>query len=800
MALKAWYPLNMDTANYGSGNLDLIQTAAPTYVSGGKTGANALNRGGFKWSAAQTASVLNNDAFSYACWIKPTPTTPSSDRAMIFGNSGARQFSIFQYNTANDLHLYWYKNGVDTTGGTLSVVRAGVLPSNVWTHVAVTYSKATGYVCIYINGSLNWSTSGIVISSSSYEKETQVIYDSAFHQLNDVRIYDHCLSQLEVSEIYETLVLHYPLNRVGPKLPYGNLYADVPAVSQYTISNPYTRTTTATDGAVYLPSSRVPVDKLTTYRIQCSCDGVLATSHSDRAGLNKFTLFLYVRNEGTTKGESGYDSALNLNSTSYSHVESAGNRHTWYYTTASNVKDIGLRTNLYSDGTTKVTMHFWDFSFSRVDTEITDCSGRMSQAIYPRIPTMQNDSHRYSGSIDIDGANNKYITNINDPISANTSEFSISMWFRANSVANNQCLWNGRQTVGAGVALFLIGNKIRFDDSIQTTASPSISANTWYHLVVTWKSGGAKILYLDGSEVSNTDSGNLDGKTNWMATVGRSSDANNVRENNHFTGAMSDIRVYMTQLSASRVSALYSRGAAVDPGGHLSCAEVVETGTKTQLSLRHVNTPSISELDLKYDGKLYVEPDGSMWVRIVRQNNPASYRFTQGDAFESGIYRNSGNTWANLEIMNLVSSWEFMVKQKRESTSPEVKYRWLQYKNPLSASFADVGWANITKNGTEGYASFNTGGIYKVDGANTYLCTNNGTSGNWWGALCAISGYQGGIPGWGDATVETALVTTGYTDLYIRIDSTQPFSGARPAIVGIRKDDGTLKANEIREM
>jgi hypothetical protein len=75
MSLQAWYPFDGNINNYGVGALNLTQTTAPTYSTSGKLGARALATGGFKWTAAQSAAILNNNAISFAFWIKALNTT-----------------------------------------------------------------------------------------------------------------------------------------------------------------------------------------------------------------------------------------------------------------------------------------------------------------------------------------------------------------------------------------------------------------------------------------------------------------------------------------------------------------------------------------------------------------------------------------------------------------------------------------------------------------------------------------------------------------------------------------------------
>lgn len=168
----------------------------------------------------------------------------------------------------------------------------------------------------------------------------------------------------------------------------------------------------------------------------------------------------------------------------------------------------------------------------------------------------------------------------------------------------------------------------------------------------------------------------------------------------------------------------------------------------------------------EYDPKIYIEPDGSQWIRIVHHNNPASARFSSGDSFTTRVYK-SADIWFNVNICKEITGyWELMTKQTPTSGATEQKYRWIQYYNPMTATYAQVASANVTKNTSSGYTSFSTGGIYPING-NTYLCTNNGSQGNWWGAFGAWNTHQSGTPAWNGV-----VVTTGYSDLYLRIDTT----------------------------
>lgn len=169
-----------------------------------------------------------------------------------------------------------------------------------------------------------------------------------------------------------------------------------------------------------------------------------------------------------------------------------------------------------------------------------------------------------------------------------------------------------------------------------------------------------------------------------------------------------------------------------------------------------------------YDKDIYAEPDGSLWIRIFHHNNPGSGVFATTDTFDSLVYKDE-NKWFNVAMCNQVNSWELMIKQKATPSSTETKYRWVQTVNPMNATYAQVAQANITRNTSSGYSTYGTyGGLYhKINDSKTYIACNDGSSAsNYWCALGSFTIYQSGIPGYAQV-----VVTTGYVDLYLRVDT-----------------------------
>ena len=207
----------------------------------------------------------------------------------------------------------------------------------------------------------------------------------------------------------------------------------------------------------------------------------------------------------------------------------------------------------------------------------------------------------------------------------------------------------------------------------------------------------------------------------------------------------------------------------------------------------NITIPEITNGDINpYDKTIYFEPDDSGWIRIVHHNNPSSAKFASTDSFKTSIYR-SADVWFNASVLNSNTSgkWELMIKQKLTSSATETKYRFIQTVNPMTATYDQTVHANVTINTQSGYSTnANYGGIYYKN-SNSYLVTNNAASGNWYGALGCWSTYNNGIPG-----IFQTTITTGYLDLYYRIDDSL-VKTYTTKFLGIQSDK--ILANDLME-
>lgn len=161
------------------------------------------------------------------------------------------------------------------------------------------------------------------------------------------------------------------------------------------------------------------------------------------------------------------------------------------------------------------------------------------------------------------------------------------------------------------------------------------------------------------------------------------------------------------------------------------------------------------------------EPDGSIWLQIYRLNNPTTNGyFSKTDTFVNGVYLDE-NRWFNINACDAFSKWELLVKQKAtETTVTESKYRWIQTVNPMIATHAEVATDKITYITTSGYSTHTYGGMYKKN-SSCYLSQHvPDQPGWWWGVIGPWQLNDSSIPAWAGVSV-----TTGYTEVYIRIDN-----------------------------
>lgn len=180
----------------------------PKLVSG-KFGLAAELSGENGFSFPGIGNFTRSDSFSFSLWLKDQDR---SARAVVFHHSrapidaGSRGYEMLLENgrIAFGLHHMW-------PGNSLKIVSKELLPTNEWTHVAVSYdgsSRASG-LRLYINGSLapvEVIRDGLYkdITYDGDEPELEMGYrfrDSGFKngRVDEFRVFKRILSSLEVT-------------------------------------------------------------------------------------------------------------------------------------------------------------------------------------------------------------------------------------------------------------------------------------------------------------------------------------------------------------------------------------------------------------------------------------------------------------------------------------------------------------------------------------------------------------------------------------------------------------------------
>ena len=586
MALQVWLPLNGNLKNQGVSGATFTSVGTWSYGVGKVTSKCMVSPN--PSSSSATAYVYTTSTFKYitnfsvSVWVK-LPSANSSYTSYIAteGRADATNYGWGLTGNATSLTAR-FGNGSNTKSS---------LTANTW-HLATftvdNSSKCSFYVDGVLNGSFTPSTlptyaedNGIGIGLFKYSSNNIYQWNGS---INDFRLYDHCLSVKEVKNLAKGLMLHYTLSR-----PQANLLKNSLAEKSWSGS-----------------ASAIKDSNYTQETITPNADSYYTMSFDAKSNVettNKFVTFLYNNDSGRQCDEvKGYiDGELK-----YTGTNSDGNctlpTYTYYrhYVIVrhfnSNVtaltKQNVFRLQSGSDGITMYVKNAkielgnkatpWipnstDTMYNQLGLNLNiedDTSGYGNNGTRANITSRDTNTARYLTSSVFNGSNS-YIRGL-DPINSSTTEFTISTWIYLNNVTSTMCLWNGRTTVGASVALFIMSTTMRFDDSNQTTVSANLTANTWIHVVGTWKSGGKKILYVNGVEKSNVTAGTLS-KSNVYGSIGLSSSADATPSSNPFNGKISDFRIYATALSADDVKELYNVSASIDKNGNMHCYELVES-------------------------------------------------------------------------------------------------------------------------------------------------------------------------------------------------------------------------------
>lgn len=790
MSLRVWLPLLSDAHNQGAS--DIIPTVMGTGITytAGKLG----NAATFPNNCASCIHMpgLKLQVLSWCCWFKCTGEGSATSQRMLSEGRDTGSVGTNIWLSKAGTTLYWSAHKV--TGSTTVTL-------NTWHHVTLTCDghkvhlyldgKEIGTGTAYSEDSdYAQSNDRFVIGKMAYSYTSGGNYFPFCGQINDVRIYDHCLSAAEIKEIAQGLVLHYKLdnNGLGGKnlLQNSNFIVeatkDTPA-SGVPSSMPFTEDLQQLVGKTFTLSYEV-------YTPGARKNGVNGGSLNNRFGCHLTLKYTPSGGSQTTV----YPCAAYLTTT----VNERNQRLVQTYTVPSNctINHFGISVQPYAQpaddndavwrlGKIKLEYGNKATSYSPALEDygwpndiIEDSSGYGHHGSTFNEVEIASDSARYESCTHLVAGNSMINCGRGGMV---TDSITVNIWIKASG-------WNNPVscTEGGGWNFEANNGYFRFPVYIQSVGykymnttkhtTAQIANNQWHMLTGVYDRLGQKIhVYVDGEIDSTADTGSSNPiayHASNVVWIGGEATGSATAGSNGMAGYFSDFRIYATALSAYDILELYHTSAKIDNLGGIHAFEVTENDNNKVTKTGLLESANICEMDglsyLKYDPNVYIEPDGSCWVRIYHHNNPGAGSFSSTDDFAHSVYIDE-NRWFNVEVCDHIDKWEFMVKGRFTEDGDDWKLRWIQDVNPMTAAYADVAAANVTKITGNGYDAYTSswGGLYAKKGS-AYLTTNNGNSGNWWGAVGSYSVYQSGIPGWGPSGTVT---TTGFNDLYVRIDN-----------------------------
>jgi hypothetical protein len=195
--LKAWMPLDGHTRDLVQQRLTAPYTSSGSFSTGVAGQAWSNGAQGNYLALSDEGQLLVGDAETIAMWVKPFGN---------FGQSGTLVTKPANYRIARypDGTLRW---AFSQTDGYTWVNTGVVLPTSLWSHVAVSYEN--GLVRSYVNGRLVHShqLTGSLVEASGVDSSVTVVGRTDLEAtlvgvIDDVQIYDRAMGTEEI----ETLV------------------------------------------------------------------------------------------------------------------------------------------------------------------------------------------------------------------------------------------------------------------------------------------------------------------------------------------------------------------------------------------------------------------------------------------------------------------------------------------------------------------------------------------------------------------------------------------------------------------
>jgi len=208
--IVAFYPFdsNGDDNSINGNHLTIFNSVTYNTIDY-KQGSGAASFNGSNYFERANDGRFSPDNFTVACWIKPVDSAGNYQSIATCRRGLSPDVSGWMIYIAPDNNLqFWTGNNSGWSGGNENLF-SGFGNLNRWVHIAFTFTKASGLLVVYIDGSstttvsrsyINTTNNSLRIGAGATEQSAQFFLGNGT-LLDDFRFYNGVLSASEVSSI-----------------------------------------------------------------------------------------------------------------------------------------------------------------------------------------------------------------------------------------------------------------------------------------------------------------------------------------------------------------------------------------------------------------------------------------------------------------------------------------------------------------------------------------------------------------------------------------------------------------------
>jgi hypothetical protein len=208
--LVSLYPFNSNGNDASTNNNNLTNVNNVTFnTSGRNQGDGAASFSGNNYFEIANDGRFSPDNFSIAFWIKPGSNTKEFQSIATCRNNDYYGTSGWMIYISPSNNLEFWTGANNTWSGYDQDLFSNFGSLNTWVHVAFTFTKASGLLVVYINGTLGTNVLRSYVNNNGTSLRIGAGGDAVTYflrsgtLLDDFRIYNKVLTATEVSRVFE---------------------------------------------------------------------------------------------------------------------------------------------------------------------------------------------------------------------------------------------------------------------------------------------------------------------------------------------------------------------------------------------------------------------------------------------------------------------------------------------------------------------------------------------------------------------------------------------------------------------